>query len=256
VTVCSLYHPGDTFLYHLNPVTKLVFLLCCLLLTFLLPGNQPPWFLFAFFLILAGLNRLLSPVVKILLRVVTPLALFLFVVHGLFSPEGHTQIAAIGPFSLKREGMTFALLMTGRILSALSASLLFVFSTSPAILMSALAQKGCPGSLTYIVGSALQIIPQMRAKTASIMAAQQAHGLETTGSLFVRIRALLPMLVPLVLSSLVDVEERAIALEARAFRKRCRKTSLTVEADPVTERVLRWVAFVVTVAVLVVECCR
>lgn len=246
----SLYRPGNTILYRLNPVTKLVLSTCLILLTFLAAGYWTPWFLAGLSFFLAILNHLTKPFLKILLQIVLPLAFFLFIIHGFFSPNGQTEIIIVGPFSLKLEGLEFALLITGRIVSAIGASLLLVFTTPPASLMLALAQHGVPDVLTYIIGTTLQIIPQMRARAAAITAAQQSRGLETTGSLIVRARALLPLITPLVLSSLIDVEERAIALEARAFRTDGAKTSLIDLADPMRERVFRWLVFGVMVLII------
>lgn len=250
MTAHTLFRPSDSFLPRLNPVTKLVLVLCWLLLSFLAPGSVTPWFLFAVSLSIAVLCRVFRPFTHSLWLIVGPLTAFLFIVHGLFNPEGHRVMAQIGPVTIKQEGVMFALLMTGRILSAVSAALLFAFSTSPANLMLALVQHGFPPSLAYIVGATLQLIPQMRTRATSIMAAQQARGLEVSGSLMDRIRALLPMLIPLVLSSLIDVEERAISLEARAFRHHGTKSSLHVLSDPRAEKLLRWFAFIVTAAVI------
>lgn len=248
----SLYIPGDGLLYRLNPVTKLTLAGCALLLAFLAPGAWTPWLLAALLALGAQINGLGRPFVRALWRIVAPLALFLFIIHGLFSPTAQSVLWQLGPLAVKREGVAFALLMTGRLLCAVGASLLLVFTTPPAALMLALAQRGVPSALTYIIGATLQIIPQMRARAAAITAAQQARGLETSGSLRVRLRALLPLLTPLVLSSLVDVEERAIALEARAFRTDRPKTSLIELADPVGERVVRWSALGLTLLALAV----
>lgn len=243
----TLYIPGQGWLYRLNPVTKLVLVGCLLLLSFLAPGIWTPLLLFAALLLpLAWLNGLSRPFARSVGRIIAPLAAFLFVIHGLFNPAGQTVLLTVGPLALKQEGVIFALLMTSRILCFLGATLLLVFTTPPAALMLALAQHGAPASLTYILGATLQLIPHMRARAAAITAAQQARGLETSGSLRHRARALLPLLTPLVLSTLVDAEERAIALEARAFRASRPKTSLIDLPDPAAERVLRWLAAGVT----------
>ena len=246
----SLYLAGDRFLYRLNPVTKLVVVGCVIMLTFLAPGSWTPWLMFTLLGLLALSNNLARPFFRSLWRIIAPLALFLFVIHGLFSPDGQTILLTVGPLALKQEGLAFAWLMTGRILSVTGVSLLLVFTTPPAALMLALAQHGVPTALTYIMGTTLQIIPQMRARAAAIIAAQQARGLETTGSLPQRVRALRPLITPLVLSSLVDVEERAIALEARAFRANRPKTSLTDLPDPPGERLLRWLGFGLTLLII------
>jgi energy-coupling factor transport system permease protein len=75
--------------------------------------------------------------------------------------------------------------------------------------------------------------------------------LETEGGLPRRLRALLPLVAPLILGSLMDLEERAIALEARAFTRRGPKTSLMEIPDSPLERVARW-GLLLAVAALIV----
>lgn len=247
----TLYIPGDGFLYRRHPVTKLVFMVCFACLAFLAPGYWTPLLIFvAALLPLAVFSGLVRPYGLALWRILAPLAFFLFLLHGLFNPAGQTVFFSVGPVAVKSEGVAYAGLMTGRLLCVLGASLLLVFTTTPASLMLGLAQHGAPPWFTYIIGATLQIIPHMRARAAAITAAQQARGLETTGSLLVRARALLPMVTPLVLSALVDAEERAIALEARAFRSLRPKTSLVELPDPPAERLVRWVCVGCTVLVI------
>jgi energy-coupling factor transport system permease protein len=117
---------------------------------------------------------------------------------------------------------------------------LFALTTRPDRLMLALTQRGLPPQLAYLVVATLQIVPRFQARAAAILDAQRARGLETSGSLARRARALAPLVVPLILSSLVDVEERALALEARAFNRSGPKTSLTAIGEAAWEPALRW----------------
>ena len=63
----------------------------------------------------------------------------------------------------------------------------------------------------------LQTIPEMKKQADVIMDSQKARGIETEGNVFVRAKALIPIFIPLVLSSIANTEERAITLEARGF---------------------------------------
>jgi energy-coupling factor transport system permease protein len=101
------------------------------------------------------------------------------------------------------------------------------------------------------VVAALQIIPAFQARAQAILDAQRSRGLETEGRLVRRVRALLPLVAPLILGSLMDLEERAIALEARAFTRRGPKTSLLEVPDPVSERVVRWALLALSVLLIV-----
>jgi energy-coupling factor transport system permease protein len=106
--------------------------------------------------------------------------------------------------------------------------------------MIALAQRGMPRSIAYIVLTTLQIVPRFQAKADAILDAQRSRGLETEGNILLRLRALLPLIVPLVLGSILDIEERAIALEARGFGHPGPKTSLLVLADSASQVAVRW----------------
>jgi cobalt transport protein len=63
----------------------------------------------------------------------------------------------------------------------------------------------------------LQTIPEMKKQANVIMDSQKARGIETEGNILVRAKALIPIFIPLVLSSIANTEERAITLEARGF---------------------------------------
>jgi energy-coupling factor transport system permease protein len=116
--------------------------------------------------------------------------------------------------------------------------------------MLSLTERGFPPMIAYIVLTTIQIVPRFQARAATILDAQRSRGLETEGSLPHRLRALLPLVVPLILSSLVDVEERAVALEARAFSRKGAKTSLLILRDTAFQRVARWFILFVLAVVL------
>jgi len=156
----------------------------------------------------------------------------------------------VGPFALKEEGLVFALTSTGRILMVVTSFLWFAFTTRPDVLMSTLTQRGFSPSLAYIIVSTLQIVPRFRARAVAILDAQQSRGLDIGGSLPSRGRAVLPLVVPLVLSSLIDVEERALAIEARGFNHPGAKTSLTEVTEAAWEPVARWCIAIAAVAVV------
>jgi energy-coupling factor transport system permease protein len=184
------------------------------------------------------------------LRLLLPFALSLFIIQSLFFTEGTNIIARLGPFNIKAEGIRFAFASTVSILLISSSLLLTLLTTHPGMLMTALVQKGFPPQLAYVIVTTLQIVPQMRERASTIIDAQRARGLETQGSFLVRSRALIPLVGPLVLGSLLDVEERSLALEARAFSATTPKTSLYALPDPIGERVFRWLIVLSIVGVI------
>jgi energy-coupling factor transport system permease protein len=236
----SLYLARDSGLHRLHPLTKLSLAATLLVAAFALPGHWSSYAVFLLVLLpLAGWGKMLPEFLRSVTRSVLPFAVSLFLIQGLLWPGG-SPVARLGPLSLKAEGLAFALASTGRILMIVSSFLLLALSTRPDLLMIALAQRGFPSTLSYIVVTTIQIVPYFQGKARAILDAQRSRGLETEGGLRRRVRALLPLIVPLVLSSILDVEERAIALEARAFGRRGTKTSLQELSDSRAQSVLRW----------------
>jgi energy-coupling factor transport system permease protein len=176
----------------------------------------------------------------------------MFVIQGLFWTSG-TPVANLGPLSVKAEGLVFATTITGRLLAIMGSFLLFSLGTRPDDLMISLEERGVPNSITYIILSTIQLVPGLQVQAGKIRDAQQARGLETTGSIRQRLRALLPLIEPLVLGSIIDVDERAIALEARAFSSDIKKTFFRTVDDRRWEKVLRRVLLAVALGALLLR---
>ncbi len=175
-----------------------------------------------------------------------PLILSVFIIQTLFWGKG-TVLFEIGPFAPKLEGALFAFNSAGRILFIMADFMLFSLTTRPDTLMISLKQAGMPSGLAYILVTTLQLIPRFVTKANTILDAQRSRGLETQGNLLVRARALLPLVMPLVIGSLVEVEERAIAIEARAFNSNHKETSLLEIPDTPFQSVIRWALIIVAV---------
>lgn len=190
-------------------------------------------------------KEMISSIIKIVL----PFAISIFLIQSLFWGEG-TTLLTVGPLSIHKEGIDFSITSVGRILLVIGSILLLVMATRPDALMNALTNLGIPGTITYIVITTIQIIPRFQAKATTIVDAQRSRGLVTEGNIILRVRALLPLVLPLVLSSIVDVEERAIAIEARAFNAPGPKTSLVDINDSQTQRVIRLILIILTVILI------
>jgi energy-coupling factor transport system permease protein len=240
MTSVILYRPSPAGLQQANPITKLILAGACLVAA---AAIRPlPLLLVVFFVILVPLaawSRVLGIFLRTCARLIWPFALSLGIVQGFFAP-GNTDLLTIGPFALKAEGLWLAAVFTTRLLIGLGSATLLMLTTRPDMLMLALVQRGLPRQLSYIVVTALQIIPSFQSKAQGILDAQRSRGLETEGGVGRRLRALVPLIGPLVLGSLMALEERAIALEARAFMRRGPKTSLQTIADTRAQAVVRW----------------
>lgn len=246
----GLYVERQTGIHRLHPLTKLVYVLACLLVGWLIPGAWSPYFVLLIGIVPVSLaGGVLPQVFRNTVKTVAPFALSLFIIQGLFWTGG-TVVQQLGPFSLKAEGLWFAVRGTGRILVAVSGFLFLNYTTRSDELMLALSQKGLPNSISYVVLSTLQIVPRFQQKANTILDAQRSRGLETEGSFLVRTRALLPMVLPLLLGSIVDIDERAIALEVRAFGRQGPRTSLLTLRDTAGQRGARWLMALAVVVVI------
>jgi len=148
---------------------------------------------------------------------------------------------ALGPIVYYQEGLAIAALASLRIACLVAATFLFSFTTRPADITEALMQRGLSPRMGYVLQSALQIIPQTLDMAGRIQDAQRARGLETEGSLPRRARAYLPLMLPLVLSSLVATQERAMSLEVRGFGLPVKRLWRFEFDDSTLQRILRWV---------------
>jgi energy-coupling factor transport system permease protein len=238
----SFYVNRDSSLHRLNPLTKLTLVFGFILLAFTSPWYWTPQLLFIFCILpLSFVGKVQKEYYLTALRLILPAASFLFLMQALFQPGGQIEIFKFWILVVTQESLMFAFLNATRIVVMVSSFTLFLLTTHPSELMSDLSRRGLPGQFSYVIISTLQIIPQMQAKAQTIIAAQRSRGLDTQSTLRKRVSALVPLVGPLVFGSLVEVEERAIAIEARGFTSTRKKTSLHEIPDSRLDKVLRWV---------------
>ncbi|MBI3930208.1 MAG: energy-coupling factor transporter transmembrane protein EcfT [Armatimonadetes bacterium] len=152
-----------------------------------------------------------------------PLALSLLVIQGLFGPGPRAQA---GWLVYSPQGLLEAAGLSIRIAVLLGAVLLLVLTTRPAHLAGELERLGLPPSLCYVILAGLQFLPAMGRRFSEVLDAQSARGLALEGGVLHRFRVLLPLAGPVLLGALAEVEERALALEARGFGRHRRRTWL------------------------------
>ncbi len=247
----SFYIKRNSFLHQLNPLTKLTLTMSLVLISFVNSWYWTPHLLLLIMVIpLSYIGRVNEPFFRTFLRLILPAASFLFLMQAFFQPIGDSVIFKIWFLDITRESLMFAFRNAMRIVVMVCSFTLFLLTTHPSELMSDLTRRGLPGQFAYVIISTLQIIPQMQSKAQSIIAAQRSRGLDTESSLLRRIGSLVPLVGPLVFGSLVEVEERAIAIEARGFTSTHIKTSLHEIPDSNLDRVIRWILIFLVIASL------
>jgi energy-coupling factor transport system permease protein len=91
----------------------------------------------------------------------------------------------------------------------------------------------------------------MLERANTITAAQRGRGLDTEGSVLRRVRGIVPIVGPTILGSISEVEERTMALEARAFGRPGHRTLLWAPPDTGRQRLVRWALLLALPAMLI-----
>jgi len=246
----SFFVPAKSFLHSLNPLTKLTLVFAMISLAFFsFPWMAPVLILPVF--VMGFIGKVQKQYLNVIAKLILPTVGFMFVMQSLFLPDGETIIISFGFLDVSLETMRTAFLTVSRIFVMISSFTLLLLTTHPSELMSDLTRRGLPGQFAYVIISTLQIIPQMQAKAQTIIAAQRSRGLDTESSFGKRVGALVPLVGPLVFGSLVEVEERAIAIEARGFTSTHVKTSLYEIPDTTFDKTLRWGLVLLVIASIV-----
>ncbi|MFJ7935601.1 energy-coupling factor transporter transmembrane component T [Sporosarcina sp. NPDC096371] len=209
---------------RLYPSTKMSIVVAVILFTLMMPGYIYQYSVLPIFIILAFVSGVGTKFLSAFLKSIFVIVLFIFIFQCFLIPAD-TVLWSKGILTLYKEGLDASLAMTSKII-AISSSLIWFFLITPIKdIMFALEKAGFSKKFTFVIYSTIQLIPQMKDLSHTILEAQKSRGIETEGSLIVRLKAFLPMLGPLVLSSIQQTEEKVLALEARAFSATVRKTS-------------------------------
>lgn len=246
----SLYVNTNSLIHAIDPITKLIYTLVFMSIPFILPYHLVAVACLFFTLIIL----LIAKVIKQLIPIVG-FSLFLvftiFLIQGLFYPGNSIIAFKVLGSSFYQEGLDYALGIFLRFMNLLCCSSIIIFTTKPSDLIESLVRRGLHPKLGYIMSSVLQIIPQMVSTTQTILDAQRSRGMETEGNLLTRVRAYIPLLGPLVINSLIETNERSMALEIRAFNSKRQKTFLHEEKIPPGMVLLRFIIIFLLVGAVV-----
>ena len=220
------YFPGNSVIHRLDPRTKLIMLVLYIVALFCAAW----WVSYALMLVfLVGCIAVSKIPAKSFLKGMKPLVLILVFTGllNLFFTEGETELIAIGSVSITLEGLERAIMMMVRILMLICGTFLMTYTTSPIALTDGLealmkplkAIKVPVHELSMMMCIALRFIPTLIEETDKIMSAQKARGADfENGKLIERVKALIPILVPLFVSAFRRADELATAMECRCYQ--------------------------------------
>ncbi|MBO4204407.1 energy-coupling factor transporter transmembrane component T [Micromonospora echinofusca] len=220
----------------MHPLNVAVVLACISLLALVTPrpvGLVAGCVAFLGLAVAAGVG---VPFARLYAKLLLGVGLVLFVLRAAFA-DGNQVLFEWGPLAPTREGVRdgtdFALTVM-----VLCGALTLYFALVPMkTLMLALELRGMPPQATYILLASFQAISDLSRSARVVMDAQRSRGIETEGNLWVRAKAFLPVLAPVFITALNQTEERAVALDARAFNSGIPHTHLLqLRPTPTWER--------------------
>lgn len=220
------YIPGDSFVHRLDPRAKLLFVFAFIIVVFL--ANNPITYavLVAFTLFVILMSRIKLFFLINGLKPVLILMIFTFLLHVIFTREG-AVIAELGPLKIYEEGLRQGIFISIRFLVLVFITSVLTLTTSPISITDGIETLLNPfkklklpvHELALMMSIALRFIPTLMDETDKIMKAQMARGSDlSAGPLMDRMKAIVPLLVPLFVSAFKRAEDLATAMEVRGYK--------------------------------------
>ncbi len=219
------YYPAKSFTHKLDPRTKILFLILYIVTIFLAQNFYALGACAFVFLVVAFFSGV--PFTKLLKTVKGVLFLLLFMtVLNLFLYQGETVWWEWKFISITKEGVYYTIFLAVRLFLLVLGSSLLTLTTTPVALADGIESLLFPlklirfpvHELALIMSIALRFIPILTDETGRIMNAQKARGADfENGNLFRRVKAVVPILIPLLISAFRRADELGDAMDARCY---------------------------------------
>lgn len=220
------YYPVDSIIHRLDPRTKIIGTFAFIISLFI--ANS--FISYGISFIALGLVISISKVpIKYILKGLKSIfiIILLTVAINLFLTPGENVVFSVWKLTITDEGIIIASYMAIRLILLIVGSSLLTLTTSPIsltdgieYLLKPLEKIKVPAhEIAMMMTIALRFIPILLEETDKIMKAQTARGADfETGGLIKKAKSLIPLLVPLFVSSFRRADDLALAMEARCYR--------------------------------------
>lgn len=222
------FFPGESFIHKLDARAKIVITLIFIVALFLCKNFFSLALLFVTAIVAILISRISFRVILKGLKAIVVLVVFTGVLQIIYNDEGTLLWKPFEniDFAITTGGIFSSLFIIFRIVSLILFSSLLTYTTSPTVLTDAVERLLSPlklfkinvSSLAMMMTIALRFIPTLTEEIDIIMNAQKARGADLeTGSLTQRAKALVPVFIPLIVSSFRRAYELAFAMECRCY---------------------------------------
>ena len=250
------YYPANSKIHSLDPRVKIVGTLLYLISLFtfksIIGYVLATVFLFA-------CVKLSKVPFKFMVRGLKPIFLLLMitVAFNLVLTPGGAVLLQIGPLKVTEQGLSTAVYMALRLIYLIIGSSLMTLTTTPNSLTDGLEKLLYPlnrikvpvHEIAMMMSIALRFIPILLEETDKIMKAQIARGADLeSGNLIQKAKAMIPILVPLFVSSFRRANDLAMAMEARCYRGGEGRTKM----KPLVYQKTDYIAYAIMICYIVV----
>lgn len=222
------FFPGSSFIHRLDPRAKIVITLAFIVALFLCKNFFSLGLLFISALVAIALSKISFKVILKGLKMIVVLVVFTGILQIVYNDEGTVLWKPFSQldFQITSGGVFSAVFIIIRIVALILFSSLLTYTTSPTALSDAIERLLSPlkifkvnvNSLSMMMTIALRFIPTLIEEIDIIMSAQKARGADLeTGTLTQRAKALVPVFIPLIVSSFRRAYELAFAMECRCY---------------------------------------
>lgn len=212
------YREHKSFMHDIDPITKLIWLVCISILVFIYESAIPQAYLFGLTLLMAFALARLKPLY--VLRGIWIMILFgigFFILQVLLVP-GSTVLFSIGSKPIYLESIDFAIAITLRILTIFTSSLIFVTSSDPRDIVLALTQKlKLPYRYAFSIFVAMRFIPTLENEARVIEAAQTIRGVGKQKGLKNMVINFKRFTIPLLMGAIRRVKMTAMMMESKGY---------------------------------------
>ncbi|MEK5440273.1 MULTISPECIES: energy-coupling factor transporter transmembrane component T family protein [unclassified Fredinandcohnia] len=237
--IIGRYIPAHSLIHQMDPRAKLLLIFFYVFIVFLANSVLTYVLLGIYTLGIVLLTKVQLRYILSGLKPILWVILFTFILHIFLTKEGDLLVD-FGWLQIYEGGVTQGIFISLRLLYLIIMTTILTLTSTPIeitdgmeSLLAPFKKIGLPThELALMMSISLRFIPTLMQETEKIMKAQAARGVEfTSGPIKDRMKAVVPLLIPLFISSFKRAEELAIAMEARGYRGGEGRTKL---------RVLQW----------------
>ena len=226
------YYPIDSFVHRLDPRFKLLLLIAFIVMTFVAKSFYG--LALCVVLLVASIIAAKLPFKSVLRSVKGIIFILVFTsILNVFFHGGERLLCHWWVINIYLEGIIFAVFLMLRLFLLVMASAVLTLTTTPVALTDGFENLLFPLTLikipvhilALIMSIALRFIPTLMDETNRIISAQKARGADfESGNIFKRIKAVVPILIPLLISAFRRAEELGDAMDARCYSSDKKRT--------------------------------